>query len=250
MSILKKSVRTKHLSKTKYKSEKIAGFRSENLWKLMAVMLASTVITACSDDDITYVDYEVEVVNLTHNQPFSPIALRGDGSGYAAWTIGESASEGIEYIAEAGDNSVFLGTTSTKKSTSGTGIVAPGETAVIDFRTKDSARYLTAVTMLVNTNDAFSGITGLNLNSLSVGDQTSVFLPVYDSGTEANNELAGTIPGPADGGTGFDATRDDVDFVARHPGVVGADDGYADSVLDGSHKFDGPAALLRITRIN
>ena len=76
------------------------------------------------------------------------------------------------------------------------------------------------------------------------------YLNGYDAGTEANDALAGTIPGSADGGTGFDAMRDDVDFVAMHPGTVGADDGYADSVLEGSHKFDGPAAKLTITRIN
>lgn len=241
-------VRKSLLAKTKRSLGKFSG---RKLSKLFTVLLASSVIMACSDDDdITYVDYEVEIINLTHNQPFSPLALRGDGSKYRAWTVGESASLGIEHIAESGDNGEFLGTTSTKKSASGTGIIAPGETAVIELRTKDIARHLTAVTMLVNTNDAFAGVTGLNLKSLDVGDETVVYLPVYDAGTEANDEVAGTIPGPADGGTGFDATRDDVDFVAMHPGVVGMDDGYEESVLDGSHKFDGPVAILRVTRIN
>lgn len=217
----------------------------------ISATLAVVLMAGCSsDDDINYVDYEVEIVNLTHNQPFSPLALRGDSANYRAWTIGETASEEIEYIAEAGDNSQFLGTTSTKKSASGTGIIAPGETAVIDLRTKEKARYLSAVTMLVNTNDAFAGVTGLNLASLSVGEQTSLYLPVYDAGTEANDELLGSIPGPADGGEGFNSERDDVDFVAMHPGVVGRDDGYADSVLDSTHKFDGPVAKLTVTRTN
>jgi hypothetical protein len=196
------------------------------------------------------VAYEVEIVNLTHNQPFSPLALRAHDASYKAWVVGESASLGIEHIAEAGDNTEFLGTASSKKSASGTGIIAPGETAVIDLNSKVTDLNLTAVTMLVNTNDAFAGITGLNLNGLNVGENIVVYLPVYDAGTEANDELAGTIPGPADGGTGFDAERDDVDFVAMHPGVVGVNDGYEQSVLDGSHKFDGPAAMLKVTRIN
>tara|TARA_R110001592_G_scaffold138511_5_gene357759 strand:- start:61152 stop:61883 length:732 start_codon:yes stop_codon:yes gene_type:complete len=219
--------------------------------KLFSVFLASSILMACSDDkDVAKVAYEVEIVNLTNNQPFSPLALRAHGAAYSAWTVGESASLGIEYIAESGDNTEFLGTASSKKSASGTGIIAPGETAVIDLNSKVTDLYFTAVTMLVNTNDAFAGITGLNLSSLQIGDNTVVYLPIYDAGTEANNELAGTIPGPADGGTGFDAARDDVNFVAMHPGVVSVDDGYADSILEGSHKFDGPAAMLKITRIN
>lgn len=233
------------------KTTKQAIKSKSTMTKILTLFVASLFLMACSDDKhVAKVAYEVEIVNLTHNQPFSPLALRAHGASYKAWTIGERASLGIEQIAESGDNSEFLGSASSKKSTSGTGIIAPGDTVVIDLNSKVTDLYLTAVTMLVNTNDAFAGITGLNLSSLRVGDNIIVYLPVYDAGTEANDELAGTIPGPADGGTGFDVMRNDVDFVAMHPGVVSVDDGYADSVLEGTHKFDGSAAKLTITRIN
>lgn len=242
-----KGVRKFLYSKTKLKNK-------ASLWnglRLTSVLFVSAVLIACSDDDsVAKVAYEIEVVNLTHNQPFSPLALRAHGASYVAWKVGESASLGIEQIAEAGDNSEFLGTASPKKSASGTGIIGPGETAVIDLNSKETDRYLTAVTMLVNTNDAFVGVTGLDLTSLRIGDTTVLYMPVYDAGTEANSELTGTIPGPADGGVGFDPARDDVNFVAMHPGVVSMDDGYAESVLEGSHKFDGPAAKLTVRRIN
>ena len=42
--------------------------------------------------------------------------------------------------------------------------------------------------------------------------------------------------------------RDDVDYVARHPGIVGKDHGYSESVLNSTHGFDSPAAVLTITR--
>tara|TARA_R110002167_G_scaffold37563_16_gene117673 strand:- start:253 stop:984 length:732 start_codon:yes stop_codon:yes gene_type:complete len=233
------------------KTTKCALKSKSNLFKLLALFVVSSFLIACSDDKhISKVAYEVEVANLTNNQPFSPLALRAHGASYVAWAIGESASLDIEHIAESGDNTAFLGTASSKKSASGTGIIAPGETAVINLNSKVTDLYLTALTMLVNTNDAFAGITGLNLSGLQIGDNTVVYLPVYDAGTEANDELAGTIPGPADGGVGFDPVRDDVDFVAMHPGVVSMDDSYDASVLDGSHKFDGPVAKLTITRIN
>ncbi len=56
----------------------------------------------------------------------------------------------------------------------------------------------------------------------------------------------GTIPEPADSSTGFDALRDDVDFVTYHSGVVSADDGLSSSVLTQAHRFDNPAVKLII----
>ena len=54
----------------------------------------------------------------------------------------------------------------------------------------------------------------------------------YDSGTEANSEAAGTIPGPVDGGQGFAPVRDDpVDRVLMHSGVLTA--------AGGTHKQAG-----------
>jgi len=73
---------------------------------------------------------------------------------------------------------------------------------------------------------------------------------VYDAGTEINNEAPGTIPGPADGGEGFNADRsDNVNLVRGHGGVVSSADGLASSVLDQSHRFDNPAVMVTITRI-
>ena len=70
----------------------------------------------------------------------------------------------------------------------------------------------------------------------------------YDAGTEANSEAAGTIPGPADSGEGFNEERDDVNYVAMHPGVVSQHDGLSSSVLSSQHKFDNPLTQVVITR--
>jgi hypothetical protein len=45
---------------------------------------------------------------------------------------------------------------------------------------------LTVLTMLVNTNDAFTGLDGLRLG----GQGTTVATMAYDAGSERNNELA------------------------------------------------------------
>ena len=102
--------------------------------------------------------------------------------------------------------------------------------------------------MLVNTNDAFSGINAMELDDLKLGHNRVVYTYALDAGTEANSELAGTIPGPADGGEGFNAVRDDVtSLVTYHGGVVSHDDGYTSSVLTESHRFDGPVLRVEIT---
>ena len=71
----------------------------------------------------------------------------------------------------------------------------------------------------------------------------------YDAGTEANSESSGTIPGPADGGEGFNSERNDSQIVSAHSGVVGQDDGLTQSVLNGNHKFDNPIMAITITRM-
>jgi hypothetical protein len=196
--------------------------------------------------------YEVSVVNLTQAQPLSPFAVVfSEFQGFRAWRVGQAASPQLELLAEGGDNGELLEVTRSIGSASDNGPLAPGATTVIDADVTESGTvYLTAVSMLVNTNDAFVGITGADISALDTGESATWALPVWDAGTEANSELAGTIPGPADGGEGFNAARDDVDYVARHPGVVTADDGYAESVLTEQHRFNTPVAMLTIRRID
>ncbi|WDE11284.1 spondin domain-containing protein [Thalassomonas haliotis] len=192
--------------------------------------------------------YEVTVTNLTYAQPLSPIAvvLHGDS---ALWTVGEMASTPLEILAEGGDNSDLIAMESVLASVSGEAAVGPGASTTLMVSTTDEmATHLSIVSMLVNTNDAFTGLTAMDLSSLTVDNPQTWTLGVYDAGTEANSELAGTIPGPADGGTGYIAERDDVDFVAKHPGVVTMDDGLSTSVLTQAHRFDNPAIKLTITR--
>ncbi len=106
-------------------------------------------------------------------------------------------------------------------------------------------------TMLVNTNDAFTGLNSMDVETLPVGGSISVDGIAYDAGTEADTEEAIHIPGPAGGGEGFNALRDDVaDQVSMHSGVVSQDDGFATSDLSEQHRFDNPVVRVRIERTN
>lgn len=230
--------------------------------KLCQLLLTSTLaisLTACNDSDDdpmvvmpeptpAYYIYSITVTNLTYAQPLSPIAalLHGDDK---MWMLGAAASQPLEILAEGGDNTDFITQTIVLASASSESPLAPGASSTITVTTNDrAATHFTSATMLVNTNDAFSGLTGVDISNMAVDDSMSWHLNVYDSGTEANSEVMGTIPGPADGGTGFDAARDDVNFVGYHSGVVSQDDGLTNSVLTQAHKFDNPAIKLTITR--
>jgi len=231
--------------------------------KGLAPLALVTLLSACggSDNDLdndgvtdmpepmpVEMSYEVTVTNLTYAQPLSPIAvvLHGDS---ALWTVGETASTELEKLAEGGDSADLIAMESILASTSGEGAVGPGASTTLTVTTTDEmATHLSIVSMLVNTNDAFTGLTAMDLSSLAVDSPQTWTLGVYDADTEANSELAGTIPGPDDGGTGYDAERDDVDFVAKHSGVVTMDDGLSTSVLTQAHRFDNPAIKLTITR--
>lgn len=196
---------------------------------------------------VTYA-YEISVTNLTNAQPLSPVAVVLHNEG-ALWNVGESSSEALETLAEGGDNSAVLGLDVAQATASGEAPVGPGATETLSVSIEDNAEsLLSVVTMLVNTNDAFTGLSALDLSALAVGDVWTGYSHTYDAGTEANDEAMGTIPGPADGGEGFNAERDDVDFVALHPGVVGADDGLGSSVLNQAHRFDNPTIKITVTR--
>ena len=233
-----------------------------NFKQCIAPVALALSLFACSssDDDSDPIiidppppplEYQFELTfgNLTNAQPLSPIlaVLHQDSS---IWTIGETASSGLELLAESGDSSELSAANFVIASATTADVLPPGMTETVTIITTNAdALQLSLVSMLVNTNDAFTGNSMVDLSSLMVGDSISLRSAVYDAGTEANSEASGTIPGPSDGGEGFNNMRDDVDFVSRHPGVVGMDDGLSNSVLNNEHKFDNPAMSVMIVRV-
>ncbi len=196
----------------------------------------------------TTYSYQVSVLNLTNGQPLSPVAvvLHADGN---LWENGASASVALEKLAEGGDAADILAWENAVSNAATETPVGPGSVGEIAISTQDeTALTLSLATMLVNTNDAFSGLNAVDLSGLSVGDSMTWTLSAYDAGTEANDEAAGTIPGPADMGEGYNAIRNDIDKVVRHPGVVSQHDGLTTSVLTEAHRFDNPVMRVTVTR--
>jgi hypothetical protein len=236
--------------------------------KFISIMpLACLLLAACgSDNDNTMTEtpvtppspptpaptqyeFKITALNLTNAQPLSPLGAALHTSGQF-WEIGEMASEALEKLAEGGDNSGLLGLSVVNASVSGDAPLGPGAmTELMLTTTSLTDQKISLISMMVNTNDGFTGLNSIDVSQMAVGDYTKMNTHGYDSGTEANSESSGSMPGPADGGEGFNALRDDIDKVAMHPGVVSNDDGLSSSVLTSEHKFDNPIMAVTITRV-
>ena len=236
------------------------------------ITIAALFVAACdNDDDVVappappppppppaMANFEVTVTNLTNAQPLSPIAVIGHQDGYRVFTIGTAATLGLEELAEGGSNAALIAEADADANVvvtaSGAGPIGPAGSETISFEILESdlaGLTVSTSTMLVNTKDAFTGASGVDVSGFAAGDSVTLTTIAYDAGTEADDELALNIPGPAAGGEGFNAARDDsADRVTMHSGVIGADDGFATSDLDNQHRFDNPVSRVRIERVN
>lgn len=239
-----------------------------------ALLTSSMILAGCSDsssptedDEVTppvavtppapvVASFDITISNLTNAQPFSPVAVVTHQPAYTLFQIGSPATVGLEVMAEGGDNSDLideaLSNVYVLSATSGAAPIPPAnsETITIEMLETDLVGLvLSAGTMLVNTNDAITGLNQISLENMVVGDVFTMRSIAYDAGTEANTERAIYIPGPAGGGEGFNPTRDDlVSVVTMSAGVVSLDDGLGISDLTDQHRFDNPVAQFRIER--
>ena len=232
-------------------------------YMLTVALSLSLGLSACSDDDdgvmsVQPVDasYVVTVTNITNGQPLTPLAVVLHESGYDAWQLGASASQGLEMLAESGNPADFL-TESTananvmETAASTNGPFGPGAQESVSMTVTHSADLqLSIAAMLANTNDAFTGVNNWKIGDLAVGETATILTKVYDAGTEKNTETSATMPGPAAGGEGFNSDRDDLNVITIHPGVVSTDDGLTGSALNETHRWLNSAAKIVVLRSN
>lgn len=192
--------------------------------------LATVAIIAASfgPAQVAAQDLSITITNLTHGMAFTPVLVAAHDASGNLFDVGAAASANLQAMAEGGAL---------------TGLQT-------DLASSSSQTRITVVSMLVNTNDAFAGLRSIDVSGLTSGESMTFSSNAYDAGTELNSESLGTMPGPADGGEGFNAARTDIiNLVRSHGGVVTVDDGLSSSVLDQSHRFDNPGMIVTITRI-
>lgn len=210
-------------------------------WSLLAAAVAGFGL---SDEALARSKaVEVSVTNYTAGQPFSPITCVVHDRTFSIYQLGQAAGAGLESIAEdaiADDlaEEVAQSNGAAKMLVVGDGPIPPGGTdsVVVEMDRRD---LVSCVWMLVNTNDTFSSITGVERPRKR---ETFHFHRIaFDAGTEANDEQAEHIPGPCCG----DMSRmgmDENGLVLGSPGIAGIGD------LMHVHDWRGPVAAVVVRR--
>ena len=211
----------------------------------VAAAVGLTIVPAVANADHggSTATYRVTIENIaTGFQPLSPSGVVVHSRWADVWNTGSPATAAVAAVAEDANLPVFVETYAQTPGVSqafvgGAAPFGPGGSTTFEFEAGRGQR-LSLVNMLVNTNDAFTG-----LDSVKLRNGTRVYeVGAYDAGTEANNELGSHIPGPV-GNNPF--VRDpEGAVITHHAGVQGGGD------LDqAEHGWDGPVARITIERI-
>ncbi|MGH8775286.1 MAG: spondin domain-containing protein [Jiangellaceae bacterium] len=213
-----------------------------------ALLLVLTVLagpaTAAPEHGST--TWRVTVENLTPegSQPLSPPLVVVHSNRADVWSVGTIANHGVAAIAEDANNAVLEQVLPDIKGvtdvfTVAGGPIPSGQSRTFDVESRGGFDRLTLLTMLVNTNDAFTGLDSMRLR----GRGDLVRTAAYDAGSERNNELVGFIPGPC---CNNPFVRDPEGALIRHhEGITGVGDLDPDV-----YGWTGPAARIIVERVS
>jgi hypothetical protein len=222
------------------------------LLALLAAFAAAALLTGAAtadDDDGDTKTWHVTVANLTPpgpgtpgSQPLSPPLFVVHSGNADVWSVGDIASHGLAAIAEDANNTVLESALPALPGvktvfTGAGGPIPSGQSRTFTVETSGLFNRLSLVTMLVNTNDAFTGLDSLRLRGRG-GTHMTIS---YDAGSELNNELESHIPGPC---CNNPFVRDPEGGLIRpHQGITGTGD--LDPIL---YDWPEPAARIMIQR--
>lgn len=187
---------------------------------------------------------EVTVTNLTKGQVLSPavIALH-NGRIPPLFKAGEPASDALRQVAEDAVNQPLIDLLSASPDVGQvvtlSGPLPPGTSESIVLEADGNFPFVSLVSMLVTTNDAFTGANSVRAFRFPRVLETDA----YDAGTEENNELCEFIPGPPCGSAGVRAMMGE-GFVHIHAGVHGVGD-----LMPAMHDWRNPVARITVERL-
>jgi hypothetical protein len=214
--------------------------------------------------------YDVTIRDLTDGQPLTPPVVATHAGKHPIFEVGQPASVGVREIAENGNNAPLLAQLDadpfdqiSRFKQAGDGPLVPAGkpgSAMFDDRVSFTinasrkAHRLSFVSMLVCTNDGFTGIDSVKLPEAK-GDKVSKATKGYDAHTERNTEDYADIVPPCQSLIGDDAGENDAGtgvsnpalaeggVIRHHQGIQGTDD------LDPAiHGWTDPVARIKIER--
>lgn len=205
--------------------------------------------------------YTVTITNLSDGQPFTPALVTTHKGSDGLFSVGSAASFGLKEIAENGNLDPMVGRVTADSDfadlvvqTGSTGVppVVPGETVTFEISAGAPFNFLSWASMLICTNDGFTGVDTLKLPS-EVGDSVSATTQGYDAGTEVNTEAFVDLVPPCGPLTGQDSMGQGTGMsnpmlaeggvIHHHAGILGVGD------LDPEiNDWNNPVATITVER--
>ena len=190
--------------------------------------------------------FEVTITNITRGEIFTPIMVASHGPEIKLFRLGKHAGTELEMLAEGGDtgplSARLKGAGALDVVTTGD-VLPPGQSVTVHVRTNTRNDRVSVASMLVPTNDAFFAVNGVQ--GPRQHRSKTYMSPAYDAGTETNDEMCVSIPGPpficngegynSDGGEGY---------VYIHSGIHGIADLPA-----ANHDWNNPVAKIKIRKV-
>lgn len=168
--------------------------------------------------------YEISFTNVSHGVILTPPIFALSPGKKDVFKLGEPASPGLQMVAEGGATGELraeLEVERVQDVMQTMDPVPPGATITVELEGNRWSR-LNLASMLLPTNDGFVALNGELVFVGKAG--TKMFrLRAYDAGSEMNDEICASIPGPQCGGEGFN-DEDGEGFVSPHPGIHGEGD--------------------------
>jgi hypothetical protein len=188
---------------------------------LAAGMLAAApVFSAVADDGMR--TYAVSITNLTRGVSFTPIMVATHQPGVRLYNLGEPPSDALAAMAEGGDTgplAAIINATPNAKTASSSGLLGPGQTVTVTVASLKGSNHMSLAAMMLPTNDGFIAVTDMPLPKAK---QAVAYLSNgHDAGSEPNDELCASIPGPTCQGEGGSPGVGGEGFVHIHAGIHG-----------------------------
>ena len=174
--------------------------------------------------------YQIKITNLTRAQSFTPILAATHTASVSVFLAGTAASSELRTLAEEGNVSPLQALlngmpAAVRDVVSSAGLLTPGVTTSLEVTGSDVYNRLSLAAMLIPTNDAF---VGLDTTLPGPGEFKVLYAYAYDAGTEQNDELCASIPGPPYaecGGPGGGVQAGNGEgAITIHPGMHGVGD--------------------------
>ncbi len=205
------------------------------------LLLSSTAATAGGP-----ASYHVTITNITNSINFTPILVASHRKGVSLYELGSPASDELTAIAEGGDiaplSAVLQDDPRVADVQDSGDLLGPGESVTVTVSATHGAHNISMASMMLPTNDGFIALNGVKAPRHGT---VTYYSPGFDAGTEPNDELCISIPGPTCGGEGPSPGAGGEGYVHINRGIHGIGDLPPD-VYD----WRNAVAKITISRVN